>query len=62
VKRNVIPGASLHPFLQGLYDGVADTIKVSDMSDIDYDAFNMIGIINRGSVEDSMDGSGLANI
>lgn len=62
VKRNVIPGASLHPLLQGLYDGVADTIKVSDMSDIDYDAFNMIGIINRGNVEDAMDGSGLANI
>ena len=62
VKRNVIPGASLHPFLQGLWNGVAEEIKVAAMSDIDYDAFNMIGIINRGSVEDSMDGCGIGNI
>lgn len=60
VKRNVIPGASMHPFLQGMWDGVADWIKVACMSDIDAKTFNMVGIVKDNN--DSMDGSGFSNI
>lgn len=60
VKRNVIPGASMHPFLQGKWDGVAETIKISDMEDIPAATFNMLGVIKDGN--DSMDGCGISNI
>lgn len=59
IKRNVIPGASMHPMLQGLKYGVAENIKVSIMDDIPGYVYNMIG--NKDKV-DSSDGSGISNI
>jgi hypothetical protein len=59
VKRNVIPGASLHPLLQYKPDGVAEFIKVSAMEDIDAATFS---IFARKDKNDSMDGCGLGNI
>lgn len=58
-KRNVIPGASMHTFLQGLQDGVAENIRVAIMSDIPGFVYNMQG--TRGGV-DSSDGSGISCI
>lgn len=60
VKRNVIPGASLHPLLQYKWDGVAESIKVAAMSDISAATFSIFGV--KKDDNDSMDGSGLANI
>ena len=59
VKRNVILGASIHPLLQGKWDGVAETIKVAAMEDIPASTFNMLGVTKDN---DSMDGSGIGNI
>ena len=58
-KRNVIPGASMHVFLQGLQDGVAENIKVAVMSDIPGFVYNMQG---KADVVDSSDGSGISCI
>lgn len=59
IKRNVIPGASMHPFLQGMKYGVADRIKVSILDDIKADVWNMFGITDK---VDSSDGSGISNM
>lgn len=56
-KRNVIPGASMHVFLQGLYDGVADNIRVAVMEDIPGFVYNMQG---KSESVDSCDGSGIS--
>lgn len=58
-KRNVIPGASMHVFLQGLKEGVAENIEVAVMSDIPGYTYNMVGTT---SANDSSDGSGISNI
>lgn len=59
IKRNVIPGASMHTFLQGMKYGVAEKIRLSIMEDIPGDVWNMFGITDR---VDSSDGSGLSNV
>ena len=59
-KRSVIPGASIHPFLHGLKNGVADEIFVACMDDIPASTFNMFGQSKDNN--DSMDGSGISNI
>ena len=59
-KRSVIPGASIHPFLHGLKNGVADEILVACMDDIPASTFNMFGQSKNNN--DSMDGSGISNI
>lgn len=59
IKRNVIPGASMHTFLPGMKYGVAENIRLSVMEDIPGNVWNMFGIRD---VVDSSDGSGFSNI
>ena len=59
IKRNVIPGASMHTFLPGMKYGVAERIRLSIMEDIPGDVWNMFGVKD---VVDSSDGSGISNI
>jgi len=56
-KRNVIPGASMHVFLQGMLDGVAENIDVAVMEDVPGFVYNMKG---DDSKVDSSDGSGIS--
>lgn len=58
-KRAVIYGATVHPFLQGMKYGVAETINISVISDIPGTVWNMIGEENDGL--DTMDGSGFSS-
>lgn len=58
-KRNVIPGASMHVFLQGLDNGVSEYIEVAVFEDMSAFTFNMQG---DESKVDSQDGSGVSNI
>lgn len=58
-KRAVIYGATVHPFLQEMKYGVAETINISVISDIPGTVWNMIGEENDGL--DTMDGSGFSS-
>lgn len=58
-KRATIFGATVHPFLQNLQNGVSERIKVSVLKDIPGQVYTILG--NQDKI-DSMDGSGLASI
>lgn len=57
-KRAVILGATHHPFLQGLDNGVAENIRIAVVKDIAGDVQNIIG---DSTTVDSMDGSGFSH-
>jgi hypothetical protein len=57
-KRAVILGATHHPFLQGLDNGVAENIRIAVVKDIVGDVQNIIG---DSTTVDSMDGSGFSH-
>lgn len=58
-KRATIYGATVHPFVQSLIDGVEENIKVAVMKDVPGSVFTIIG--NSDEI-DSMDGSGFSSI
>lgn len=58
-KRAVILGATHHPFLQGLDNGVSENINIAVISDIEAEVLNMIGDL-KGDLE-AMDGSGFSS-
>ena len=59
IKRSVIFGATMHSFAQGLDNGVADTVEIACMPDIQAYVQNITG---TQQTNDSMDGAGLCTM
>lgn len=61
-KRATIYGATVHPFLQNLQNGVSERIKVAVLEDIEGKTFTINAGIEDLKGIDSMDGSGFSSI
>lgn len=59
IKRSVIFGATIHPFAQGLANGVAENIKVAVINDWKAAVQNIVG--EEKLDQDSMDGAGISS-
>lgn len=59
IKRSVIFGATIHPFAQGLANGVAENIKVAVIDDWKAAVQNIVG--EEKLNQDSMDGAGISS-